>query len=150
MKLDIRTMHTLEKGDQRDGDLTSRLQSIITTQLPNYIKQCNRITSTYGCPSFLTRWWLPITISSVVTYKNRKYIYKDNLVKLLDNVKITIINFFGDWIWDPIVHMMDTIRHRENRLALMGKESLSSDLEVDNYIYHINIFVLVVFTNILF
>nr|CAG8623420.1 3420_t:CDS:2 [Entrophospora candida] len=120
LKLEVKSMHTLEKENQGLDDLSSRLQSIITTHLPSYVKQCNRITSIYGNPSFLTRWWLPVTISSVIAYKNRKYIYRDNLMKLFDNVKITAINFFGDWIWDPIVHMMDTIRHRENRLALMG------------------------------
>ncbi|CAG8503639.1 13152_t:CDS:2 [Funneliformis caledonium] len=109
--------------------LYTHLRSIITTHLPHYDEHSNRIISIYGRPSPLTRWWLPITISTVVACKTRDHFFKEGFIQWLDEAKSTIVNFWSDWIWEPIVRMMETIRHRERRLVLMGKDSLNSDLE---------------------
>ncbi|CAI2167128.1 7691_t:CDS:2 [Funneliformis geosporum] len=106
--------------------LYTNLRSIISTHLPHYDEHSNRIISIYGRPSSLTRWWLPITISTVVVYKTRNHLYEKQWI---DEVKSTIVNFWSDWIWEPIIRMMETIRHRERRLVIMGKDSLNSDLE---------------------
>ncbi len=59
----------------------THLRTIISTHLPHYYEQSNRIISIYGRPSTLTRWWLPITISTVVAYKTRNHVYEvgDNM-----------------------------------------------------------------------
>jgi hypothetical protein len=54
----------------------THLRFIITTHLPRYDEQFNRIISIYGTPSTLTRWWIPITISTVVAHKTRNHIYE--------------------------------------------------------------------------
>ena len=55
---------------------------------------------------------------------------QEGFIQWFEEAKSTIVNFWSDWIWEPIIRMTDTIRHKENRLALMGKDSLNSDLEV--------------------
>ncbi|CAB5372943.1 unnamed protein product [Rhizophagus irregularis] len=107
----------------------THLRSVIITHLPRYDEQFNRIISIYGTPSTLTRWWIPITISTVVAYKTRNHIYEEDFIKWFEEAKSTVVNFWSDWVWEPLIRMMDTIRHKERRLVLMGKDSLNSDLE---------------------
>ncbi|CAH1768086.1 6136_t:CDS:2 [Entrophospora sp. SA101] len=126
LKLEVKSMHTLEKENQGLDDLSSRLQSIITTHLPSYAKQCNRITSIYGRPSFLTRWWLPVTISSVIAYKNRKYIYRDNLMKLFDNsLERMVLDFARDNLQlssEDLIVVSNKIREGDLSVVLMAYE----------------------------
>ncbi|CAG8736716.1 20179_t:CDS:2, partial [Gigaspora rosea] len=107
----------------------THLRSMITTSLPKYDEQSTRIISYYGRPSALTRWWIPTIILSIVTLKVRKQANWEDFLNWFEDIKVTTVNFWNDWVWEPIIKMIDTIRHRESRLALMGKESLSSDLE---------------------
>ncbi|EXX58730.1 hypothetical protein RirG_195320 [Rhizophagus irregularis DAOM 197198w] len=62
----------------------THLRSVIITHLPRYDEQFNRIISIYGTPSTLTRWWIPITISTVVAYKTRNHIYESKKTKNLN------------------------------------------------------------------
>src|SRR3954451_13281657 len=55
---------------------------------------------------------------------------QEDVIQWFEEVKSTVVNFWSDWVWEPLIKMMDTIRHKERRLVLMGKESLNSDLEV--------------------
>ncbi|KAF0546697.1 NCA2-domain-containing protein [Gigaspora margarita] len=107
----------------------THLRSMITTSLPKYDEQSTRIISYYGRPSAITRWWIPTILLSIVTLKVRKQVHWEDFLNWLEDIKVTTVNFWNDWVWEPIIKMIDTIRHRESRLALMGKESLSSDLE---------------------
>ncbi|CAG8584600.1 9040_t:CDS:2 [Dentiscutata erythropus] len=107
----------------------THLRSMITQNLPQYNEQSIRIISYYGRPSVITRWWIPTVLLSIVTFKIRNQIHWEDFQDWLEGIKETMVNFWNDWIWEPIKGMLDTIRHKENRLALMGKESLSSDLE---------------------
>jgi hypothetical protein len=64
---------------------------------------------------------------------------QEDFIKWFEEVKSTVVNFWSDWVWEPLIRMMDTIRHRERRLVLMGKDSLNSDLEVRQFIcYYIH------------
>lgn len=60
---------------------------------------------------------------------------QEDFIKWFEEVKSTAANFWSDWVWDPLIRMMDTIRHRERRLVLMGKDSLNSDLEVRQILF---------------
>ncbi|CAG8737538.1 18469_t:CDS:2, partial [Racocetra fulgida] len=54
---------------------------------------------------------------------------QEDFLNWIEDIKETTVNLWNDWIWEPVKGMWDTIRHKEKRLALMGKESLNSDLE---------------------
>jgi hypothetical protein len=55
---------------------------------------------------------------------------QEDVIQWFEEVRSTVVNFLSDWVWEPLIKMMDTIRHKERRLAVMGKDSLNSDLEV--------------------
>lgn len=42
----------------------------------------------------------------------------------------TIKAVWSTWVVDPVMALYTTVRHRDARLAIMGAESLTSDLEV--------------------
>ncbi|CAG8602525.1 10984_t:CDS:2 [Ambispora gerdemannii] len=107
------------------------LSAIITTHLPNHLKQSHKINLKYGRPGFWTRWWLPILGSCILAFKLRKSIYahREDIRDWINNAKITILHFWTDYVWEPVLKIIDTIQHKERRLAIMGNESLHSDLE---------------------
>ncbi|CAG8824190.1 28704_t:CDS:2, partial [Racocetra persica] len=107
----------------------THLRSMITKHLPQYDEHSTRIISYYGRPSVITRWWMPTILLSVVTFKVRKQIHWEDFLNWIEDIKETTVNLWNDWVWEPVKGMWDTIRHKEKRLALMGKESLNSDLE---------------------
>ncbi|CAG8475827.1 577_t:CDS:2 [Diversispora eburnea] len=110
-------------------DFYSHIRSIITTHLHQYDVQSSKIMSLYGPPSILTRWWIPLTISSILLFNSRTYLSKEYFLPRFQYAKMTVINFWSDWVWEPIKSMMNTIIHRERRLAIMSKDSLNSDFE---------------------
>ncbi|RHZ81139.1 hypothetical protein Glove_123g50 [Diversispora epigaea] len=110
-------------------DFYSHIRSIITTHLYQYDVQSSRIMSLYGRPSILTRWWIPLTISSIIFFNSRTYVSKEYFLPRFQYAKTAVINFWSDWVWEPVKTMMNTIIHRERRLAIMSKDSLNSDLE---------------------
>lgn len=60
---------------------------------------------------------------------------QEDFIKWFEEAKSTVVNFWSDWVWEPLIRMMDTIRHKERRLVLMGKDSLNSDLEVRQILF---------------
>ncbi|CAG8515617.1 5825_t:CDS:2 [Acaulospora morrowiae] len=116
------------KSPQNSPNFYERLR-IVVIYLSQHDARYSRVIAFYGQPSSLVRWWIPFTISSILIYKTRRYMSQEFFRDWLEDLKTTVINFWKDWVWDPVKEMMDTIRHRESRLAIMGKESLNSDFE---------------------
>jgi nuclear-control-of-ATPase protein 2 len=85
-----------------------------------------------GMPSALVRTWPRLVfypVASVIglriAYNSREAVYD-----LISNAKETFKGFVQGWVVQPVLSILDTIRHgqTENSLAIMGKASLDSDL----------------------
>lgn len=85
----------------------------------------------YGTPPPVTRLWLPILGSAVGVFAAAKLLIP-NLAAMKRAAKdgwATLGLFFEDWVLGPLKGIYNTIRHREERLTIMGRDSLNSDLE---------------------
>ncbi|KAJ3051579.1 Nuclear control of ATPase protein 2 [Rhizophlyctis rosea] len=91
----------------------------------------NGVRQSYGPPSRAVRYWFPIVASTLITYQlgSSLAIRWNDLVNWANNVRDTARDFALEWVVKPLQQVYATVRHRESRLALLGSESLSSDLE---------------------
>ncbi|KAJ3298805.1 Nuclear control of ATPase protein 2 [Borealophlyctis nickersoniae] len=85
----------------------------------------------YGRPPLLVRLWAPAVTGAIVTYKlgSNLALRWDDLVAWVGDLQDTARAFIFDWVITPLRQVYATVRHRETRLALLGSESLSSDIE---------------------
>ena len=111
-------------------DLALRLQHILEKQVPKHIKMSNLIVADYGRPSKLVRYWLPSVIlllsSSTLLriFVNRKA----EVLQWIQDLGITTIQFWNNWVVEPVKKVIGTIRHdKDSEIALMSKESLQGD-----------------------
>ena len=92
----------------------------------------NGVRETYGPPSRAIRYWFPVLAGTLITYQLGSSLairWKD-IVNWANNVRDTAKDFALEWVVKPLQQVYATVRHKESRLALLGSESLSSDLEV--------------------
>lgn len=84
-------------------------------------------------PHPLARWWFPATITGVSVLLLAKTFGISNMGDKLKDAFVYAAETLGDlwrqWIWRPCQDMLQTIRHKESKLAIMGTDSLSSDLD---------------------
>lgn len=86
----------------------------------------------YGPPSLLTRYWIPGIIgyfagTAVVQIITER---QEDIINWFSELGVTAKDFLVNWIWEPVLQVWDTIRLKDERLSVLGKESLVSDLEV--------------------
>ena len=114
------------------GDLYTRVET--TANILRAVSPVStQILKTYGQPHWLIRSWIPIAAVSIVTYTLLKSADIPTAFESLKTATVeafqTCTLFLRNWILDPISQIFKTIRHDEGRLALLGTESLNSDLE---------------------
>jgi hypothetical protein len=122
-------------SDNKDMEsLLKTLDEIIIVMIPKCEEQYNKVIGIYGKPSFLTRYWAPITLLYFGGNAAIKYVSQQQ-----DNIKIwfreaieTAQDFAIHWLWEPMLKVWDTIRMKDQQLALLSKEGLRSDMEVSN------------------
>ncbi|KAI8846581.1 ATP synthase regulation protein NCA2-domain-containing protein [Chytridium lagenaria] len=98
----------------------------IVKQLPQILTLSQR---PFNPPSFLQRAWLPFAATTAAYLLARSSISFSDIHSLYSATVETVYNFAVEWVVRPIRDILETIRHKEGRLALMGSESLNSDLE---------------------
>ncbi|KAJ3073776.1 Nuclear control of ATPase protein 2 [Podochytrium sp. JEL0797] len=89
------------------------------------------LQTTYGTPSLLERYTIPAVLTltaSAVVYRSLS-VNAGSLRLLFSNIYETSTALVHDYILSPMHQMYTTVRYKERRLALMGADSLSSDLE---------------------
>jgi ATP synthase regulation protein NCA2 len=109
---------------------------VFTSKLPEFRMSTLLPATKYSRPSWWERQWIPITAGFIATYAVTSYISVSRMVDLVTmstkNVLDTCQSFVMNWIVEPFVDMWNTIRHKEARLAILGTESVNSDLEVSH------------------
>ena len=110
--------------------LARKLQQILAVHMPGHITTSKRLAKEYGRPSRWIRYWLPATVlflsSSTLLriFVNRKA----EIVIWIRDIGTTTIDFWYNWVVQPVKKIIGTIRHDEDsEIAIMSKESLKGD-----------------------
>ncbi|KAI8925032.1 ATP synthase regulation protein NCA2-domain-containing protein [Entophlyctis helioformis] len=95
-------------------------------------RQSQTVVSLYGRPSLLLRAWFPTLVTMASISIAARYSSVSQATALLQStsqqVLETLTGFATNWVLRPLHNVLQTIRHDETRLALLGTESLASDL----------------------
>lgn len=99
------------------------------------------LKSVHGPPSRLARYWIPsifgfFAVNIIIKLVSER---QDDIIVWLAGLGITARDFAVHWIWEPVLHVWNTVRLKDERLSVLGKEGLKSDLEV-SYFHFFKIF----------
>ncbi len=110
--------------------LAARLENILKGHVPAHIAATTEINRDHGRPSCFVRYWLPglaIFLSSSTILRifvNRKA----EIITWIRDFATTTIDFWNNWVVEPIRKVIGTIRHdKDSEIAIMSKESLQGD-----------------------
>lgn len=121
--------------DSGPGDpqlYVGKLLQILDTHMPEEERLMHDYVRAYGKPSRWIRYWIPglaLFLSGgtlLRVFTNRR----EEIIKWVQELGETTIDFWYNWVVDPVKRLIGTIRHDENsELAIMSKDSLRSDRE---------------------
>lgn len=94
--------------------------------------QIDTIRHANGPPSFITKYWIPGILGCVAGNMAVQLLTarQDDIIAWSKEIGITARDFAVNWIWEPVLQVWDTIRLKDERLSVLGKEGLRSDLDV--------------------
>lgn len=145
-------LSTMDLSSQSVRQLTRELEQLSKTWSSSYHQRSQSIQSLYGTPSRLTRYWIPVSITYFVGVRAIRYGFerKEDIIHGVQELGKTAHDFVLNWIWEPMLKVYNTIRLKDQRLSLLSKEGLQSDLNVKkwlNYMCNINLYALVLGKN---
>lgn len=110
--------------------LIERLVHILRQRLPDHTRSMSQFVGLHGRPSRLVRYWLPVSIAILSASTSAKLLVnrKHEIIQGIIDIGSTTIDFWGNWVVDPIRKLIGTIRHDEkSEIAIMSKNSLLAD-----------------------
>lgn len=113
-------------------DVTLQLHQVVETWSSNYHQNMQHIQSLYGTPSIWTRYWIPTLASYILGRWTFRYALerKEDIVHGIEELGKTAHDFVLNWIWEPVRKVYGTIRLKDQRLGILSKEGLQSDMDV--------------------
>ncbi|XHF99060.1 hypothetical protein AWENTII_002575 [Aspergillus wentii] len=119
-----------ESPFQKPAIFLDRLVHILQELIPTNTKLSKTIISTHGRPTRLVRYWLPLSMvimsasTSLRILTNRRA----ELIQWVFSIGSTAVDFWNNWVFEPIQKLIGTIRHdEESEIAIMSKNSLEAD-----------------------
>ena len=110
--------------------VTGQLVHILGDLLPNNINFSTQVIGTYGRPSIISRYWLPMSLC-LFTSSTLLQIWASQRAKVINwviDIGSTTVQFWRNWVVEPTEKLIKTIRHDEgSEIALMSKNSLEAD-----------------------
>lgn len=114
------------------SDFALSLHHLLQSSLPSHITSYEVSFTSLRRPGYLTRRWpylLSLPLVGIVLGRTL-YNSRATLFKYLTTAQETVRGFLVDWVVEPVTKILQTVRHGDQTaLALMGKESLRSDLD---------------------
>ncbi|KAL8932886.1 MAG: hypothetical protein Q9216_006629 [Gyalolechia sp. 2 TL-2023] len=132
---DTELSHANKLGDdssQRSTLVARRLQLILQLHIPKHVASSQQLATEYGRPSRFLRYWLPTTILllSSSTLLQIAVNRRARLVTWLRDLGATALDFWTNWVVEPVRKLVGTIRHdKDAEIAIMSKKSLRGDQE---------------------
>lgn len=130
-QFDIKKVIDTQVSEGNTLDIAKGLLDIID-DWEKYQLQIDDIRSMNGPPSFLTKYWIPGILGCIAGNITVKLLTarQDDIIEWSKEIGITARDFTVNWIWEPILQVWDTIRLKDERLSVLGKEGLHSDVDV--------------------
>lgn len=105
-------------------------QTLHKTLARHSLRTASQITQ-LSRPSRLTRAWPWLLTTPLVSYYAYLKIYnsRGTIKEYYTMAKETARGFLIDWVVDPCIKILETLRHGDGQMAIMGRESLKSDFD---------------------
>ncbi|KAL8817961.1 MAG: hypothetical protein Q9223_003302 [Gallowayella weberi] len=119
-----------DESHQSPALIINRLQLVLEVHLPNHIANSKHMVKEYGRPSRIVRYWLLATalLLSSSTLLRIAVTRRAQLVTWIRDLGTTTMDFWYNWVLEPIRKLIGTIRHdKDSEIAIMSKESLEGD-----------------------
>ena len=119
-----------EQSASQATRLRVRLQNVLQVHIPAHIAASTGLIRQYGRPSPLVRYWLPGTVLFLSSSTLLRVVVsrKAEIITWLRDFGDTTIDFWNNWVLEPLKKVIGTIRHDEDsEIAIMSKESLQGD-----------------------
>ncbi|KAL9604380.1 MAG: hypothetical protein Q9219_000568 [cf. Caloplaca sp. 3 TL-2023] len=119
-----------QDSSRRLALMVRRLQLILEVHLPNHMMDSRQLVAKYGRPSRFLRYWLPATALLLSSSTLLRIIVnrKAKLATWVRDIGATSLDFWNNWVVDPVRKLIGTIRHdKDAEIAIMSKESLRGD-----------------------
>jgi nuclear control of ATPase protein 2 len=119
-------------GLMRAGQLTDRLLTILNEHLPGQEQRSSVLSREYGRPNRFIRYW-PVGTFLLVFGSTLLRVLANRRAEIqtwIQEFGVTVVDFWSNWIVDPVKKLIGTIRHDEgSEVAIMSKDSLKADRE---------------------
>jgi nuclear-control-of-ATPase protein 2 len=114
------------------SDVTMELYAVVKNWSSTYNRRLQCIQSSYGRPSFVTRYWIPAVASYFVGNWTVRYGLKrkEDIIQCFEELGKTAHDFILNWVWEPVLKVYETIRLKDQRLGILSKQGLQSDMDV--------------------
>ncbi|KAG1470962.1 hypothetical protein G6F56_002391 [Rhizopus delemar] len=111
-------------------DVVSDLVRIVSEWPEARQTHLSDIQRAHGKPSVLTRYWIPAVVSWFAGQWTLSYLLKrkHDIIQFTQELGSTVHDFLIHWVWDPVRKVWETIRLKDQRLGLLSKQGLQSDL----------------------
>ncbi|KAL7269892.1 Nuclear control of ATPase protein 2 [Rhizina undulata] len=110
--------------------LSQQLQEILTQHLPAQSNKAKALITSHGRPGIITRYWIPATALLLSSTTMLKILVRRQveIQTWLRELGATIIDFWANWVIEPVRKIVATIRHTDSEVALMSRSSLTADM----------------------
>ncbi|EAA33005.3 NCA2-domain-containing protein [Neurospora crassa] len=123
---------TTDSSKPKASSVAERLIQILDHNLLQHKTAVAKHVSENGRPSRVVRYWLP-TLALLVSSPTILYVLvkrRDSIIDWIQNLGITVRDFWFNWVIEPIRKVIGTIRHDTNsEIAIMSRDSLKADRE---------------------
>lgn len=114
----------------RPADVAARLNTLLAQALPSYTSSFHAAVRENGRPSYLVRYWLPVSIALVSSTTILRLVInrKEEILTWIREFGQTVIDFYTNWVLEPTKKVIGTIRHDDDsEVSILSKRSLESD-----------------------
>ncbi|CCC06927.1 hypothetical protein SMACR_00951 [Sordaria macrospora] len=123
---------TTDSSKPNASSVAERLIQILDHSLLQHNTAVAKHASENGRPSRVVRYWLP-ALALLVSSPTILYVLvkrRDSIIDWIQNLGVTVRDFWFNWVIDPIRKVIGTIRHDANsEIAIMSRDSLKADRE---------------------
>ncbi|KAK3951269.1 ATP synthase regulation protein NCA2-domain-containing protein [Pseudoneurospora amorphoporcata] len=123
---------TADSSKPKASSVAERLVQILDHSLLQHKAAVAKHASKNGRPSRIVRYWLP-ALALLVSSPTILYVLvkrRDSIIDWIQNLGVTVRDFWFNWVIDPIRKVIGTIRHDANsEIAIMSRDSLKADRE---------------------
>lgn len=110
--------------------IAARLQHLLCVHIPTQAVESRQIVTRYGRPSRIIRYW-PLVVTLLFSSSTLLRVFvrrKAEMITWIRELGATSIDFWYNWVVEPVKKVIGTIRHDEgSEIAIMSRESLRGD-----------------------